>query len=131
MPKKYADYFQDTILTIPESFVNVKTGETKAITSKIKEQVAYHAKNNTLNHLVFSALHDYLHHSKPVQVNMTSEHAILEELVELKRLLLQNGNDSNDFSKSLNESTLESRKEHEHTTVGMKEIDDLLEAFGG
>ena len=128
MPKKYADYFQDTILTIPESFVNVKTGETKAITSKVVEQVAYHAKNNTLNHLVFSALHDYLHHVKPVEVHRPSEHAILEELLELKRLLLQNGNDS---SKNLNEYTIKSPKEQDHTFVGMKEIDDLLEAFGG
>ncbi|MCR8848748.1 hypothetical protein NQ095_10050 [Rossellomorea sp. SC111] len=128
MSKKYADYFQDTILTIPESFVNVKTGETKAITSKVQEQVAYHAKNNTLNHLVFSALHDYLHHSKPVQVNRQSESAILDELLELKRLLLPNGNDS---SKSLNECTIKSPKELDHTSVGMKEIDDLLEAFGG
>ena len=128
MREKYADYFQDTILTIPDSFVNVKTGETKAITSKIVEQVAYHAKNNTLNHLVFSALHDYLHHAKPVQVNVQSERAILEELVELKRLLLQHGNDS---SKSLNEYTIKSPKELNHASVGMKEIDDLLEAFGG
>ncbi|MEI2663784.1 hypothetical protein [Rossellomorea sp. LJF3] len=128
MPEKYADYFQDTILTIPDSFVNVKTGETKAITSKIKEQVAYHAKNNTLNHLVFSALHDYLHHAKPVQVTVQSEHAILEELVELKRLLLQHGNDS---SKTLNEYNIKSPKEQNHASVGMKEIDDLLEAFGG
>ncbi|WP_061810745.1 hypothetical protein [Rossellomorea vietnamensis] len=128
MPKKYADYFQDTILTIPESFVNVKTGETKAITSKVVEQVAYHAKNNTLIHLVFSALDDYLHHVKPVQVHRQSEHAILEELLELKRLLLQNGNDS---SKNLNEYTVKSPKEQDHTSVGMKEIDDLLEAFGG
>ena len=128
MSKKYADYFQDTILTIPESFVNVKTGETKNITSKVQEQVAYHAKNNTLNHLVFSALHDYLHHSKPVQVNRQSDHAILEELLELKRLLLQNGNDS---SNSLKECTIDSRNEHDHTSVRWKEIDDLLEAFGG
>ncbi len=128
MPKKYTDYFQETILTIPENFINVKTGKTGAITSKVQEQISYHAKNNTLIHLVFSALHDYLHHSKPVQINMASDHAILEELVELKRLLLQNGYDS---TKGMKESTILNRKEHDHTSVGMKEIEELLEAFGG
>ncbi|MBW3113770.1 MULTISPECIES: hypothetical protein [Bacillaceae] len=128
MPRKYSDYFQETILTIPESFINVKTGETEAITSKIQDQIAYHSKNNTLSHFIFSALHDYLHHSKTVQGNVASDHAILEELSSLKRLLLQNGYDS---SKSSNECTIVSRKEQDPTTVGLKEIDDLLEAFGG
>ncbi|MCA1059064.1 hypothetical protein LCL96_08960 [Rossellomorea aquimaris] len=128
MSKKYSDYFQDTILTIPEHFINVKTGEEEAITSKIQEQIAYHSRNNTLMHLVFSALHDYLHHSKPVQLNMTPDDTILEELLDLKRLLLQNGYNS---PKSLPEGTIVSRKEQEHSPVGLKEIDDLLEAFGG
>ncbi|MGG4169886.1 hypothetical protein ABEW00_20780 [Rossellomorea vietnamensis] len=128
MSRKYSDYFQDTILTIPENFINVKTGETEAVTSKIHEQIAYHSKNNTLSHFIFSALHNYLHHSKTVQVNVASDHAILEELSNLKRLLLQNGYDA---SKSSNECTIMSRKKQDHTTVGLKEIDDLLEAFGG
>ncbi|TMU87687.1 hypothetical protein FGG79_06115 [Bacillus sp. BHET2] len=128
MPKKYTDYFQDTILTVPDNFINVKTGETEAITSKIQEQIAYHAKNNTLNHLVFSALHDYLHHSKPAQINMATDHAIFEELLELKRLLLQNGYDS---TKGMKENNILSTKKQDHTSVGMKEVEELLEAFGG
>jgi hypothetical protein len=127
MPKKYTDYFHDTILTIPENFINVKTGETEAITSKIQDQIAYHSKNNTLIHLVFSALHDYFHGTEPVHKNMASD-AILEELLELKRMLLQDGYDS---SKSLKECPIVSRKEPDHTPVELKDIEDLLEAFGG
>ena len=86
MPRKYTDYLNETDLTIPDKFINVKTGGTEAVTSKIQEQIAYHAKNNTLMSSCFFCIASILAPSKTVQVNMASDQEILEELLNLKRL---------------------------------------------
>ena len=40
------------VLTIPDKFIEVKTGESYIVSANIHEQIKYHAKNNTLQHLL-------------------------------------------------------------------------------
>jgi hypothetical protein len=122
MPKTYKDYFHQNVLTIPDTFIDVRTGDHQNISTKILEEVEYHSENNTLNHLIFSALHDYFHKaSTPQQVPSD----VLTELFEIKRMLhsgkeIQSGSHPSAIKKS---PPLQGRN--------MKEIADVLEAFGG
>jgi hypothetical protein len=119
MPRTYKDYFNQNVLTIPDTFIDVKTGDHQNVSSRILEEIEYHSENNTLNHLIFSALNDYFHkNSAPQQVPSD----ILTELLEIKRML--------------NLGKTESRSSAYETSVpakgrNMKEISDVLEAFGG
>ena len=56
MSKIYTDYINRTALTVPDQFIDVKSGETILVSTEIFEQIEYHAENQTLIHLVLSAL---------------------------------------------------------------------------
>src|SRR4051812_27396739 len=85
MTKIYTDYVNKTAITIPDTFIDVKTGESHIVSSKIQDQIEYHAQNNTLIHLLFSALTTYLH---PSTINGGTEE-ILFELSEIKKMMQQ------------------------------------------
>lgn len=122
MPKTYKDYFHQNVLTIPDTFIDVKTGDHQNVSPKILEEIEYHAENNTLNHLIFSALHHYFHKASTSQQGPSD---VLTELLEIKKMLhlgteFQTESRPSVFKKS---APLQERN--------MKEIADVLEAFGG
>lgn len=122
MQKTYKDYFHQNVLTIPDTFIDVKTGDHQNVSPKILEEVKYHSENNTLNHLIFSALHDYFHKgATPQQVPSD----VLKELLEIKELLHSGKEIQIDSRSSVSEK---SRPLQERN---MKEIAEVLEAFGG
>jgi hypothetical protein len=122
MSKTYTDYINHIALTIPERFIDVKTGETYAVLPKIQEQIEYHAENNTLVDLVFSALNSYIITRNTQQV----ADDIFFELAEIKKLLEQ-GYMSNQCS-SISQS---SKEEPAPKSLDIREVEDILEAFGG
>ncbi|KHE70434.1 hypothetical protein [Halobacillus sp. BBL2006] len=125
MLRTYRDYFNQTVITLPDKFIDVKTGESHEITSKIIEEIEYHSKNNTLQHFILSALHNYLHHqpAKPVDNGNTSD--LLFELLEIKRMLNLGNRNNPTGIPATQEKTMTAKK------VNLKEIEGLLEAFGG
>lgn len=124
MSRIYTDYFSETVVTIPDKFIDVKTGESLLTSPMVQEQIEYHAENNTLIHLVLSALDHYLH---PKIAQNTGSKEILIELLELKKMM-RNGN----FK--VNESiidTVPNKKMFDASKLDLKEIEELLEAYGG
>lgn len=124
MSNTYTDYVNKIAITVPERYIDVKTGETYTVSPKVAEQIEYHANNSSLSHLVLSALHQYLS-PKPVLNGGTGE--ILQQLADIKEILANGvyplrpsvhqriGKDQTDATNLLN----------------MKEVEDILEAFGG
>lgn len=118
MSKTYTNYFDRIAITIPDRFIDVKTGESYLVSLKIQEQIEYHEKNNTLMHLVFSALNSYLN-SKGAN-GVSAE--ILNELSEIKKMI--------------ETGYIPIKKSHKENDLGIKDVDireveDVLEAFGG
>lgn len=122
MSQLYTDYINKTALTVPDEFIDVKTGESHMVSSKVREQIEYHAENQTLIHLVLSALNSYLH---PKRVNGGTKE-ILNELLEIKQML-RNGYSS----KNLLTSTFTTQLPLNELDLDMKDIEDILEEFGG
>ncbi|MGI8316900.1 hypothetical protein [Halobacillus mangrovi] len=122
MSRIYSDYFNQTVLTIPDTFIDVKTGETHHVSPKINEEIEYHSMNNTLQHLIFSALHSYFQQK---QTNNESTNDLLLELLEIKKMLNHGNRNSSSVRNKPIENSVTSEK------VDLKEIEDLLEAFGG
>ena len=124
MTKIHTDYVNKIAITVPETFIDVKTGESHTVSSKIQDQIEYHAQNNTLNHLLFSALTSYLH---PRSINGGTEE-ILFELSEMKKILLQGTHIQNHSypPNSIKQKPIESLK-----GVDLKELEEVLDAFGG
>lgn len=118
--KTYTDFIKKIALTIPEQFIDVKTGNSYQVSEKMLEQIEYHANNSTLNHLVFSALHDYMK-SKSTNV---STNLILKELSTIKKLIKQ-GNFSENHPPKRQYPT------RSKNSLDMDEVEDVLEAFGG
>ncbi len=85
MSKIYTDYVNKTAISVPETYIDVKTGESHTVSSKVQDQIEYHSQNSTLIHLLFSALTTYLH---PRAINGGTEE-ILFELSEIKKILQQ------------------------------------------
>ena len=121
MSRIYRDYFNQTVLTIPDSFIDVKTGETRLVAPSIIEQLDYHSRNNTLQHFIISALTSYL--SAPPNLQGHTDE-VLQELLEIKRMLKVGNGGSHNTDKT-GDKFFSSRE------VGSKEIEDVLEAFGG
>lgn len=124
MSRVYADYLSETVLTIPDNFIDVKTGDSQLISPRVQEEIAYHAENNTLIHLVLSALDYYLH---PQTVQNAGSKEIMIELLGLKKMI-QHGN----FK--INEpimDTVPNRKTLDSSELDLKQIEELLQAFGG
>lgn len=118
--KTYTDFINKIALTIPEQFIDVKTGNRYQVSEKMQEQIEYHTSNSTLNDLVFSALHDYM---KSKSTNI-STNLILKELSTLQKLIEQ-GNFSG------NHSTKGQYATRNNNSLDIDEVEDVLEAFGG
>ncbi|MDD9312117.1 hypothetical protein PUS82_12615 [Cytobacillus firmus] len=118
--RTYTDYANKTALTIPDHFIDVKTGNSVKVSQKIQEQVDYHSNNNTLIHLVLSALNSYLHPK-----NMNSD-IILSEIHEIKKMM-RSGYAAGQ-TPAYKETVFHGSKQDE---VDLKEVEDVLEAFGG
>lgn len=124
MSNIYTDYENKVAITVPERYIDVKTGESHPVSSKIIDQIEYHADNSTLIHLVLSALHQYLNH-RPLSNGGSGE--VLQQLAEI-RSILENGVyqiPRAAKTKPLNESTDAAK------LLNLKEVEDILEAFGG
>lgn len=121
MSKIYTDYINRAALTVPDQFIDVKTGETHVVPSLIFEQLEYHAENQTLIHLILSALNHYLH---PNRMNKDSEEILLE-LAEIKQLLHGYRPNSSHVSLPFKQSQPEVKD------LDMKEVEDILDVFGG
>lgn len=121
MSKLYTDYLNQTALTVPSHFTDVKSGETLEVSTEIIQQIEYHTENQTLIHLVLSALAEYFHPNKRRGKNED----ILRELVEIKQML--QGHQINKAYVNI------SKKKALPTTADLdiKEVDDILEVFGG
>ncbi|WP_034669647.1 hypothetical protein [Bacillus methanolicus] len=118
----YTDNINKIAITVPERFTDVKTGNTHAVSPKIQEQIEYHAKNNTLIHLVFSALNSYL--NQKITNGSTSE--ILNELAEIKKIL-----EHGYIPVNHKPDSLLVENQNLPSNVDLSEVEDVLEAFGG
>jgi hypothetical protein len=121
MGETYTDYVNRVAITMPEKYIDIKTGDSHPVSKLIQEQIEYHAHNHTLVHLLFSALDQYF---SPAS-KKTTNHEILQELEAIKMMLQQGytaapGNAANGNSAKLAPKPL-----------NMKELNDILEAFGG
>ncbi|GKU80710.1 hypothetical protein [Niallia sp. NCCP-28] len=124
MSKMYTDYTNMTAITIPDQFIDVKTGDSQLITAKMQEQIEYHTHNQTLLHLLLSALNSYLH--PKIAHEGTKE--ILAELSEIKEMMMQTYSTPSNYP-------IKSLIKHNPKTVSaelnMKDVEDILEIFGG
>ena len=119
MPKTYTDYINKIAISIPDEFIDVKTGENIKVSSKIEEQIEYHAENSTLIHLIYSALNEYFSTKPDKQHDIT----ILQELQSIKIMLEHGYIPGTPFKKSLPTNT--------KTKVNIDDVNEILEAFGG
>ncbi|MCQ6276129.1 hypothetical protein JMM81_14470 [Bacillus sp. V3B] len=123
MSRIFTDYVNKVAITIPEKFIDVKTGESHPVSQKVQDQIDYHTQNNTLIHFVMSALTHYLH---PKKVNGGTEE-ILYELSEIKRMMQQMPTLTTDAPLFMDQ--------HEQikvpVDVDIKELEEILDAFGG
>ncbi|WP_257391851.1 hypothetical protein [Mesobacillus jeotgali] len=124
MSNTYTDYVNKVAITVPDRYIDVKTGESHLISSKVIKQIEYHAENSSLNHLVFAALHHYL----TPKTSLDGDSAeILQQLADI-RCMLEDG-----FY--VIQPTAKPRTLKEQTDaaklLNMKEIEDILDAFGG
>ncbi|SFB09403.1 MULTISPECIES: hypothetical protein [unclassified Bacillus (in: firmicutes)] len=123
MSRIFTDYHNKTAITLPDEFIDVKTGDTHIVSSKIQDQIEYHAKNNTLIHLVLSALNSYLHPRLP---NGNLEEVLLE-LSEIKKML-QYGTSPKKHSPYV---TQLGDLQKESKDLNLEDIEEVLNAFGG
>lgn len=121
MSKLYTDYFNQTALTVPSHFIDVKSGESLEVSTEIFNQIEYHAENQTLIHLVLSALTEYFH---PIKKREPNED-ILMALVEIKQML--QGHQINKAYVSIPKKKAQPKS----IDLDIKEVDDILEVFGG
>ncbi|MBS8264402.1 hypothetical protein DYI25_08140 [Mesobacillus boroniphilus] len=124
MSNTYTDYVNKIAITVPERYIDVKTGESYSVSPKIVDQIEYHADNSSLSHLVLSALHHYLN-PKPVLSGGSAE--ILQQLADI-RAMLENG--TFHIQPLVKEKTIKEQTDAAKL-LNMKEVEDILEAFGG
>jgi hypothetical protein len=120
----YTDYVNRTVLTLPDTFIDVKTGETLLVSPKMLEQVEYHTNNNTLIHLLLSALNDYLH---PKRIKGGGSDEVLQQLSEIKSILQKGYIPRNHFQVPYPSN----QRQLAPVDLELKDIDDVLDAFGG
>ena len=121
MPNMYTDYTSGIVLTIPHQFIDVKTGETYMVSSKVQEQIEYHANNQTLIHLILSSLNQYFH---PKKMDGNTEE-ILMELTTIKQMLQEYHPITSKVDTPLNKS------QNDTIDLDMNEVEDILDVFGG
>jgi hypothetical protein len=122
MYRLYTDYINKTALTVPDEFIDVKTGESHVVSSKVRDQIEYHSDNQTLIHLVLSALNSYLH---PKRINGGTKE-ILMELSEIKQMLQMGYTIKNPLIR-----TFPNHHQLDELKLDTKDVDDILEDFGG
>lgn len=74
MAKPYTNTWINTPFSVPTHFIDVRTGETMPVPPIVMQQIRYHSENQTLLHLVFSALTHYLQSPR----KQTNQEAILK-----------------------------------------------------
>jgi hypothetical protein len=125
MSKTYTDYFNKIALTVPDEFIDVKTGVSRPISPKVAEQIEYHTNNGTLGHLLFSALHQYM---KP-RIGSGMNEEVLCELLEIKRMI-----ERGYVARNVSSQPILSKDRNiklKSQPVDLKEVEDILDAFGG
>ncbi|WP_407271082.1 hypothetical protein [Radiobacillus sp. PE A8.2] len=122
MSTTYTDYIHKVAVTMLEEYIDVRTGETHEVTSIVHDQIAYHAENGTLGHLVFSALHHFLHGKQTSQKKIDE---ILYQLSDIRAMMDQG------YTTSIRPTGKTTSVQKKINGVDIKEIDDILEAFGG
>ncbi|WP_078410880.1 hypothetical protein [Priestia abyssalis] len=123
MSKTYTDYINKIALTVPDEFIDVKTGASRPVSPKVEEQIEYHTNNGTLVDFIFSALNQYL---KPkAEKGMNEE--ILQELSEIKKMI-ERGYVPRNFSP---QPILSKNRDMKSQPVDLREVEDILDAFGG
>ncbi|MGD6967547.1 hypothetical protein ACQCVP_14055 [Rossellomorea vietnamensis] len=120
MGETYTDYVNRVAITIPEKYIDIKTGDSHTVSKIIQEQIEYHAHNHTLAHLIFSALDQYF---KPTSRNGTNAE-ILQELESIKTLLQQG------YVPHTGNSSAPTQQQ-KSKPLNMRDVNDILEAFGG
>lgn len=125
MTKTYTDYVNRIALSIPNQFIDVKTGSSMEVSSKIHEQLDYHASNSTLADLLLSALYEYLN-PRSMASKKGANHEILQELSAIKKMI-----ESGYTPAPIKSVPHINRKSLNKGTIDMKEVDDILDAFGG
>ncbi|BAU27854.1 hypothetical protein DFP93_10916 [Aneurinibacillus soli] len=109
-------------VSIPREYIDVKTGIEHPVSPKVQEQIDYHSRNRTLTHLILSALHEYL---EP-KLSKGSYDEIMQELLEIKKIMNQ-GISINSFPNTYRTPNPSSPV----TSLDPKDIEELLDAFGG
>lgn len=122
MSRTYTDYINKIAVTIPDQFIDVKTGVSRFVSLKVQEQIEYHTNNGTLADFIFSALNHYL---RPKAGNGMNEE-ILCELLEIKRMM-ERGYAPVNHAPKCNPETLPAVSKE----VDLEEVEDVLDAFGG
>jgi hypothetical protein len=124
MSRIYTDFVSKSTLTLPDTFIDVKTGDTLTVPSKVQDQIDYHTKNGTLIHLILSAVNAYIKPSRNQETNAT----ILAELAELKKMIQHSRLNIAPIS---NTEIQHYNGNHEHNETELKDIEAVLDAFGG
>lgn len=122
MSRIYTDYMNKIALSVPDEFIDVKTGASRPVSLKIQEQIEYHTNNGTLSDLLYSALYHYL---KPKARSGMNEE-ILCELLEIKKMIERG---YVPVIPSINPSPANHHPASK--AVDLNEVEDVLDAFGG
>ncbi|MDQ0243048.1 hypothetical protein J2S09_000584 [Bacillus fengqiuensis] len=122
MSRIYTDYVNKIALSIPDEFIDVKTGVSRPISAKVQEQIEYHTNNGTLSHFLFSALHQYL---RPRAGSGMNEE-VLCELLEIKRMIERGYVPMGPAPRPAPLNRHPASK-----AVDLSEVEDILDAFGG
>ncbi|WP_409250830.1 hypothetical protein V1502_11710 [Bacillus sp. SCS-153A] len=122
MGETYTDYVNKVAVTIPEKYIDIKTGDSHTVSKLIQEQIEYHAHNHTLVHLIFSALDQYFRPSAKSSTNTE----IIRELETIK-LMLQQGYAPGPARHSYPSAA----GRQDSKPLDMRDLNDILEAFGG
>ncbi|WP_417897219.1 hypothetical protein ABN702_12695 [Bacillus haimaensis] len=125
MTKTYTDYVNRIALSVPDQFIDVKTGNLLEVSNKIHEQLDYHASNSTLADLLLSALYEYLN-PRSMALKKGANQEILQELSAIKKMI-----ESGYTPPPIKSFPIKNRRSLNNGTIDIKEVDDILDAFGG
>jgi hypothetical protein len=121
MGETYTDYVNRVAITMPEKYIDIKTGDSHTVSKLIQEQIEYHAHNHTLVHLLFSALDHYF---KPAPKSGTNAD-IMQELEAIKAMLQQG------YIPASGVPAATAKSQQAPKPLNMRDLNDILEAFGG
>lgn len=122
MFRTYTDYVNKTAITIPDNFIDVRTGESIEVLPNIREQIEFHSNNSTLIHLVLTALNSYLQPRSTTNGNSL----LLEEIREIKRMMEMGYIPRRSSQMGIGRTPI-----NDKSNLDLNEVEDVLEAFGG